>query len=236
MIKQIKISSKDVVWNYLGYGLSLGINIILLPVILRFLESEELGLWYVFLSVGTFVSLFDFGFAPQMARQITYSLSGASSLQKSGLSILPVADEINYSLFSNLIKTARLIYLLIACFVLILLLTGGTYYVKYISGDLFNGKILLSWICYSVACFINLYFSYYNSIFRGLGNFVVLSKATVFSKAIQFCVAVVGLFLGQGLLAVSLSYLVSGVVFRMLLIRGFNVYRKLIKAETNERR
>lgn len=55
---------------------------ILLPVVLHFLPSDELGLWYVFLSIGTFVSLFDFGFTPQMARQITYSFSGALSLQK----------------------------------------------------------------------------------------------------------------------------------------------------------
>lgn len=231
MNKQIKISNKDLIWNYLGYGWSLGINIILLPIVLHFLQPQELGLWYVFLSIGTFVSLFDFGFAPQMARQITYSFSGASSLQKTGLSTVPVVEEVNYSLFSNLIKTARLIYLLIAGLVLIILLTGGTYYVIYISGELFSWKVLLAWFCYSVACFINLYFSYYNAIFRGLGNFVALSKATVFSKMAQLCVAGIGLYYGQGLLAVSAAYLISGVIFRLLLIRSFNIYRQLIATE-----
>lgn len=233
MTKQIKTTGKDLAWNYLGYSLSLGINMILLPVVLHFLPSDELGLWYVFLSIGTFVSLFDFGFTPQMARQITYSFSGALSLQKTGISNDFLSEDINYTLFSDLIKTARLIYLLIACFVLLLLLSGGSYYIKYISGEIFSGKILLSWCCYSVACFINLYFSYYNAIFRGLGDFVTLSKAMVFSKIAQFCVAVVGLYYGEGILAVSCSYLVSGIVFRLLLIREFNVYRKLIQ---NKRR
>ena len=76
----IKITNKDIVWNYLGYGITFGINVILLPLVLHFLSEEELGLWYVFTSIGALVTLFDFGFAPQIARNITYAFSDRKSV------------------------------------------------------------------------------------------------------------------------------------------------------------
>lgn len=83
MKNRISISRKDIIWNYLGYGFSFGTNILLLPIVLYYLPTEELGLWYIFLSVGAFVAMFDFGFSPQIARVITYSYAGADEIQKS---------------------------------------------------------------------------------------------------------------------------------------------------------
>ena len=77
--------NKNLLWNYIGYGSSLSINIFLLPIILQYLSGEELGLWYVFMSVGTFVTMVDFGFSPQIARFVTYAYAGADSLKKSGI-------------------------------------------------------------------------------------------------------------------------------------------------------
>lgn len=43
MTKQIKTTGKDLAWNYLGYSLSLGINMILLPVVLHFFAIRRVG-------------------------------------------------------------------------------------------------------------------------------------------------------------------------------------------------
>lgn len=77
--------NKNLLWNYIGYGVSLGVNLFLLPIVLFFLSSEELGLWYVFLSISTFINLVDFGFSPQLARFVTYAYTGAGVLQKEGV-------------------------------------------------------------------------------------------------------------------------------------------------------
>ena len=41
----IKVSSKDIVWNYAGVIASLGGNLLMLPIVLYFLSGAEVGLW-----------------------------------------------------------------------------------------------------------------------------------------------------------------------------------------------
>ena len=53
-----------------------GINVILLPVILRYLNSAELGVWYTFTSLYGLAMLIDFGFQTIITRNISYLWSG----------------------------------------------------------------------------------------------------------------------------------------------------------------
>ena len=48
----IKITTKDFFWSYLGYFFNVGVVVILLPFILKFLPAEEVGLWYTFVSIS----------------------------------------------------------------------------------------------------------------------------------------------------------------------------------------
>jgi O-antigen/teichoic acid export membrane protein len=217
MPKLIKVTNKDVIWNYLGYGITFGINVILLPLVLRYLTSTELGLWYVFSSIGVLITLFDFGFAPQVARTITYAFTGANEITKTGINQNIKNNEPNYKLLRNLISSSKLLYFIIAIISLILLLTIGTVYINYINKNGFSNNILLAWVIYCLGCFINLSYSYYNSIFRGIGKFVSLNKAIVFSRSTQFIFSFVLLLLDFGILAVTIGYTVNTIVFRLYL-------------------
>ena len=107
----IKITNKDIVWNYLGYGITFGINVILLPLVLHFLSEEEVGLWYVFTSIGALVTLFDFGFAPQIARNITYAFSGATELLKIGYKESDKQQQTpNTKLLMEIVSASKFLY------------------------------------------------------------------------------------------------------------------------------
>ena len=82
---QINIGKKDALWSYLGVIFRFGANLIVLPLVLKFLTDEELGLWYVFGSIGALVDLLNFGFAPSIARNISYVWCGATNLKKERL-------------------------------------------------------------------------------------------------------------------------------------------------------
>ena len=69
----MKVRKKDVIWSYLARTFSLGVNVILLPLIMRFLSDTDLGLWYVFASISQVVNLFDFGFNATLSRHMTYA-------------------------------------------------------------------------------------------------------------------------------------------------------------------
>lgn len=78
---KIRTSEKDIVWNYIGTALNLGFSFLLLPFMMRYLDDDSLGLWYVFVSIGSIVTILDFGFGPTISRNVAYVWSGARKLK-----------------------------------------------------------------------------------------------------------------------------------------------------------
>ena len=78
----IKTSRNDIIWNYTANILNIGVSIVVLPLILKMLSAEEVGLWYVFLSISSLALLIDFGFSATLMRHISYAVSGASEIDR----------------------------------------------------------------------------------------------------------------------------------------------------------
>ena len=110
---KITIDRKDYIWSYIGSFVKLGVNIILLPIILVYLSDDELGLWYVFGSIATLVALLDFGFAPALARNISYVWCGATNLKKEDINVIDTKGETDFQYFKTLLQTCKMIYFLI---------------------------------------------------------------------------------------------------------------------------
>lgn len=212
----INTRKKDVVWNYLGISTSLGSQIILLPILIKYLEPDILGLWYIFVSIGSLVVLFDFGLNPTIARTVAYSWSGAKSLNRQDVDYIDEKSETNYELLFYIIKTCRLVYLLISLLALLTMLIIGTWYIKNISKDIFSYNILIAWFVYIVSIFFNLYVGYYAVALRGIGDIANLNKINVIAKLSFLIIGLLGLILGYGILALSLANLISGFILRCL--------------------
>ncbi|GEL67592.1 O-unit flippase-like protein [Marinilactibacillus psychrotolerans] len=217
----IKIGKKEVIWSYMGYILNNGTNLILMPFVLNFLPTQELGLWYTFLSVGGMVNLLDFGFLPTITRNFTYSWSGVKKLTKSGLGNEKTDATPNYELLYLIIKASRMIYLIIALTALAGMTTLGTLYVINILEDNFSLKYIVAWIIYSVAVFLNMYYGYWRAALKGVGLVKGSQKSILYARLVQIVVSLVCLFLGLTIIGVALAYLVSGVVTRQLSIKYF---------------
>lgn len=218
----ITINKKDVIWSYLGTFFRISTNILLLPVLVYFLTEEELGLWYVFASIAQFVVLFDFGFTPTFARNISYIWSGASHIKKESVVTTDEKDT-NWYEFKAILKTCSSIYAIIATIGLVLLLSFGSYYVIRIS----SYAHLNSWLIYCVAVFFNIYYGYYTSFLSGIGAVAENHKAAILSKLIQLVFSTLLLFYGLGLLGVSIAYLLSGLSLRIISKYYFNKYEDI---------
>lgn len=225
---------KNLLWGYVGYGSSFGTNIILLPLILHFLNQNEIGLWYVFLTIGTLVSMIDFGFSPQLARFISYANAGAISLKEEGIS-LESTGEPNVHLISKLLTASRNLYLCLACFVLLLLLSVGSIYIVSLVNFSSTLVVISAWALFCFATFINILFCYYSSYYKGIGDFVTLNRALLLSRVSQIFFTLVGLYCGGGLIAVSLSFLISAFVFRLFLISKVNNFKKKYSLKNTNR-
>ena len=223
----MNITRNDIIWNYIGTVISLGSNFILLPFILYFLDSNSLGIWYVFLSIGGIVILFDFGFSPTMARNIAYCWSGANQLIKTNVVFIE-NQSANYLLLKTVIETCKRIYFIISCIALFLMLSIGTYYIFYISISIPGNQHIIAWFIYTIAVFLNLYFGYYMVLLRGVGAIAIMNKVHICSRMFYLFLSIFLLACGFGLIAVAVAYLFYGFLFRQLSKKAFYRHENMI--------
>jgi len=214
----ITLSKKDVVWGYFAQFFSMASGILVLPLILRLLTPEEIGMNYLMLTVGSMVSLFDFGFAPQFGRNISYIFSGAQVLLKEGIELNDgEKKDVNYRLLATMIKTAKYIYQILSFIVLFVMLTFGTLYIYKVTNGFSNvHNSLIIWTVYSVSTFFNVYYTYYTSLLSGQGKIMETKKAMVYSKITYIVLVLVLLLSGVGLLGVCIANLIAPFVSRYL--------------------
>lgn len=224
----IRIRTKDVVWSYIGNFFRVATNIILLPLILKFLSADEIGLWYVFAGIGQIVVLLDFGFAAALSRNISYIWCGADSLEKENVRVVE-NRQTNWKSFKVILKTCQYIYVVIAVIAFLLLAVAGTPYIINISGYDF----LLAWGIYGIAVCVNLLYSYYTSLLRGIGAIAENNFACIISKICQIVLSFVLLQCGMGLVGVSIAYLVSGFALRFVSLFCFYQYEGIGKSLRN---
>ncbi len=105
---EIHITKKDVLWGYIAQFFNIGAGILLLPVILKLLPADILGVWYIFLTISSLVQMIDFGFQPTFTRNVAYVFSGAVKLQAKGLDKGQThLDHPNYPLLKNMISVMK---------------------------------------------------------------------------------------------------------------------------------
>lgn len=214
----------------------MGTNLLMLPFLMYFLSGDALGLWYIYASIGAIATLFDFGFGVTFARNVTYAWAGAKELKREGVTFVENGKP-NYRLMKRVLSTCKVIYGLIAGLALFLLLIGGTGYVIYIARNVTGTKHIIAWIIYAVAVSLNLYYGYYASFLRGVGNVAQANKNTVWARLIQIILMIVLLAIGFGLVGACVAYLAYGTVFRLLGKHYFYTYKGIGKKlnEVNEK-
>lgn len=214
----MNIGKKDVLWGYISLLMVQGINVILLPVILRYLNSAELGVWYTFTSLYGLAMLIDFGFQTIITRNVSYLWSGAQSVKSVGFETVDEKNsKINIPYFIKVISAVKFIYTSMGTIIFALFITIGTWYMVSISdGEISMKTMLISWLFYMVSIVLNISFSYWNSVLKGIGAIKTYNQILVVTKGTQLILSIVFLMLGLGLIGVSVAYFISVVVNRVL--------------------
>ena len=215
---EIKITKRDVLWGYTAQFFNIGVNVLILPFILRLLPVEILGIWYVFLSISAFVLMLDFGFQPTFARNVAYVMSGATRLKAEGVDEeAEVLDCPNYALLKNIIKTMRRFYGYVSLAALGLMLTVGTWYVFRTTESLSSqSEVLCAWFIFVAYTVLNLFYSYYNALLVGKGQVKEYNQMTIVTKLVYLLLAVAGLLGGYGIISIAMANLISIIVNRLL--------------------
>ncbi len=212
------ITKIDVIWSYVGYILRFFSGVLLLPLMLRMLSSEEMGIWYVFLAIGSMTQILDMGFSPTITRNVSYAYAGAEKLVKEGIAEEKnFSKKINYELLAKIKSVSKYVYLYISVLALFLLLFFGTGYIYYITKSFTdNTYYLLAWCIYAIGLFLNFFYSYWIFLLNGVGLIRQGQQAAIISNIFFLAIAVIGLFSNGGIMAVTAAYLFNGVIVRMM--------------------
>lgn len=211
----VKTSRADVIWNYVGTIVSMASGFVLLPLLVRFLTPDELGLWYVFVAVSNLAMLFEFGFNPTFARNIIYVISGARRLTQEGCDFDSVGEGIDWHLLKTVVRATKFVYACIATVVVLVLATAGTAYIDLVSASVPGAGRWVSWAIFCSSVFLNLYFLYSITLLRGYGDVAGENRAKTLARISQLLVSALLLFAGMGLVGASLGYLANGVLLRV---------------------
>jgi O-antigen/teichoic acid export membrane protein len=217
---KINLSKRDAVWSLIGTFLSMGVNFIMLPFILHFLDDDSVGFYYILTSLSGIVVMFDFGFSPSISRNMAYAWCGAKNLQKQGGDVGNHIEP-NYELMKAIVSTCKRIYFTISFFALLLCATLGSIYIFSITRGYNKQRYFWAWGIYAFAIVVNLLVGYYTVFLRGVGAVSQANKATVYSRIIQIVLTIVFLVSGFGILGVALAYFLYGITFRVLANRYF---------------
>lgn len=212
---EIKVTKKDIIWSYSAKFFNIAAGLITLPLVLNKLSAEEVGLNYIMMTVGTLVALFDFGFAPQFGRNITYIFSGTQTLRKEGVDPNDVGTQINYHLLKSVICTAKYVYKRLSVVVLLFMLTVGTIYMYSVTDgfETIENSFVI-WLTYCLSVFFNIYFTYYSSLLSGAALIKEQQKAMIFSRVTYIFFVFILLHIGCGLISVVIANMVAPFVSR----------------------
>ncbi len=204
-----------VFYGVFATGVRVGANLILLPLLLGRMKTAELALWYVFLALGGFMNLADFGFGPAIARVYSYLWAGAEDFDAEGLRPPPKSHEPNIPRLRQLTATVRDFYWILAAGATAILGIVGTFVLmKPVSQVDDHRTAWIAWACYLVTIGYNLGTGWWMLACQGLGRVREQQAAyTISSVAYVLCAGTM-LVSGFGLMSVVVASAVRGVITR----------------------
>lgn len=213
-MSKIVITRKDVVWGYVAQGCNIGANVFILPAIFRYLSSDTLGIWYIFVNLGMFATLIGLVFQTTFSRNISYAFGGATSLIKDGVdSEAEVLAESNFPLIKSLIHAMRRFYGYVSVGMIFLLIVVGSLYISYLSDGLPDqNTIIISWILYSLSVVFSFYCLYLSCILQGRGYIKEYNQLVIINRVVYMLLTFVLLYSGYGILGIAVANCISAFV------------------------
>ncbi|MEQ1682324.1 MAG: O-unit flippase-like protein [Burkholderiaceae bacterium] len=228
-----RLTRRDLAWGYSAQFVNLAGGIVLLPLLVIFLTPEEVGLWFVFLTMASLAQLIELGLQPTLARNAAYVFTGVNDLRSEGVSYANLGACVDVSLLRRLVNAGRRTYRLVAITVGGLLFVAGSAYVGHLQSS-HPGAIhsaVPAWLAYSGGIVVTSYFGYYNAFIIGRGDVAHNNIIIVATKGSFIVLGATGVILGFGMLGLGIASLISGIAGRFLANHYFRLDPRSLNAD-----
>lgn len=222
-------------WAILSTALRLGGGILTLPIALRTLSQDELGLYYTFVGISSLALLLDFGFAASIIRNASYAVGGAKSFKSKGVPELDEAGGVNWDLLDQLRVASQRWYLLVSIVLAVLLFAGGGCFIyRQLESAQLGHSYLFCWFLFATAATVGFATSYWQDLLMGIGQVAASARIGMITQAVNLGLLVALLLAGWGLWSYAASSLVSIAVGRVFCIVEYRRRVEKPKQETTK--
>src|SRR6266404_1639825 len=196
-------------------AIRVGANLLLVPLLLTRLSTPEMAVWSVFLALGGFANLTDFGFGPAISRVYTYLWAGAEDFDTEGLRPPPECREPNLARIRQLNETVRFLYRRLSGVAVLLSGIGGTLILMKSMDAVAQPKwAWMAWGGYLLTIGYNLETSRWMLACQGIARVRELQTAYTWAGLGYVLCAGVLLWAGWGLMALVAANFVKGLIAR----------------------
>jgi O-antigen/teichoic acid export membrane protein len=200
-------------WSFAVTALRAGGFLLVLPLALRRLSPDELGLWYLFASIAELGAFAELGLGLIIGRSASYFMAGVERLPAHGLLWSAPSAEMrapNLAGLAGLLGLARRVYFRLIAPILVVMLTAGLVLVLHkmraMSGT--QSTNLLTYGVFSVATVLSISGGYWPQFLVGIGHVRLGQRALLLGLVLNYAVAAICLLLGVGILSLALGQLV----------------------------
>jgi len=215
-------------WNsptlvtWAGYSARLLSVLIVLPLVLRKLSTEEIALYYLFFTITAFQAVADMGFTWSFGRLISYAMGGAVQLQDFRKVLPPLEKSApNWVILGRICETMRVVHLRLTLLVFLLIGLLGFWMLRHPIAQIskpYEGW--LAWIVILASSVISFWGLYYVNYLRGTNRVALVARWDAIFSLAAILTNLVVMLAGGGLLALVISsqtWLVLNVVRNALM-------------------
>ncbi len=188
-------------------------------LILSFLPKDISGTWFLFLSIGAYITYFDLGISPTLSREISF-ITGRSETE---------ATEKTQHI-ANLIATCQRIFQGIAAAVFLLGFGLGVLFLLKIAPAAEQRAIPLAWMIFSLGASLNLLGGAAFAALYGTGNVATERLIRATSQLMGLGFSALLLYFGFGIFGLSVAWVSQNLIARLWGWRALHRYHPELKA------
>ncbi|MEZ9291411.1 hypothetical protein AB4251_09235 [Vibrio lentus] len=181
--------------------------------VLYFLDVDQQGLWYTFISLSALAGLAELGFTTIISQFVSHEYANLH-FQRG----LLTGNRRSLDKAIGLVRYAIKVYCCIVPIAILIMLMVGAYFY---SNETY--EILTIWSIYCVVSGLNLISSLFHSIYRGFDKVYQVHMIKFFSNLVSIFILVLSLYLGFGIASLPLSMMFLLIVS---IFGVFNIDRK----------
>ncbi len=211
-----------VLWSWLNTLLRVGSAVVVIPLAARIIPRAELGLWYVFLAMGTLSALLEMGFRNAVSMNASFLWAGAAELKPMGLPDLPANPMPRPIRMASLVATFTRFYRIVALAILALLWTAGTAWIIHQTQSFEDRfSLRLAWMAYALAFAVNFSGGVWAALLGGINRIRAAQQSQMIAALAGLTITAAGLLLDWNLWALVSGQALTGWLTWTLVRRRF---------------